>query len=1086
MSLGHRMGMAGVACVAAGLLGAASPQARGVAVDWNNPAGGDANVSSNWLPSVLPGAADDLDFDLNNTYTVNWLDTINNVNSLDVLRGDVTFFANSSGNDVTTAGNLVVADGTGGAAALTLDSRGTWNVGNSALVGFNPGEVGELDVDLLVGTVNIAANLDVGTRGVGTFRLHDGRVNVAGDLNAASSNSGSAGTALIELTGSNVTDELTVTGATVLGSAVFPAGIATMNVNGGEFNAQGGLTIHSGSSLTLNGGDVVALAGLDNSHGGTLDHRDGTLSVRGGAFLPNNNAPGSDLIVDGSTPTDLPLLSLSSGGTANIDDAVIVGQNNQGQVNLSGSAVLDSNTAFIAASAGSTGTVNLFSNATWNLSGGFVVGDRGTGTLNVENTTQLISTAGTSTIGDDSGAVGVANVNGGMLQAVTLEVGDSADGTLNVSGGGTATVTGLFRVGDSSGGVGVTAVEGAGSSLTVTGSSDIGRIGAGTMHIRDGGVVNLTGSVDVGSSGGSTGTVTIEGTDSTWTVGGILDVARFDGTSTGSVTVSDRGRLDAQNQIRVYAGGTLTLNDGALEAQSLTVSGGTFNFLSGSLTVDAGLTIGDDPAGVLPNDVVLTADKSLSTAGTTSISPGRELRIDGGTLTTGALIKNGDFVFDAGTLNVTGAGGFTFGAAGPMGAIVSLGPDQAINVTNTAALGSDAVVVLEAGAALNADTTANNGELVLNGLLARIEGTTVNNAGLLRGDGRVTAALNNQAVGEVRVGAGHTLRFMGAATTNAGRLNLQGGTAEFDNAVTNQAGGDIVGRGTLLVGGAGLSNAGDLALSNGQTDVFGDVDNHTTGRVMVSGHADATFWDDVTHTGTLFNVSAGSSVTFFGGAGFGVSGGGDVFFEADITPGSSPGLETFGGNVHFGPLADLEIELEGTLRGAGYDALDVAGVANLGGTLDVSLLGGFTPTAGDTFTILDAAGGITGTFNNEALPALKGGLSLNVVYNPMSVVLEVLSAGIAGDYNASGQVEQGDLDLVLQNWGRDTVVSGIPTGWTNDLPDGLIDQAELDGVLLNWGATAAPSFGGASVPEPGVSATVGLALALLRCRKSRA
>ncbi len=73
-----------------------------------------------------------------------------------------------------------------------------------------------------------------------------------------------------------------------------------------------------------------------------------------------------------------------------------------------------------------------------------------------------------------------------------------------------------------------------------------------------------------------------------------------------------------------------------------------------------------------------------------------------------------------------------------------------------------------------------------------------------------------------------------------------------------------------------------------------------------------------------------------------------------------------------------------------------------------------------------------------------------------------------GDYNASGQVEQGDLDLVLQNWGRDTVANGVPTGWTNDLPDGLIDQAELDGVLLNWGATAAPNFGGASVPEPGV------------------
>ncbi len=79
-------------------------------------------------------------------------------------------------------------------------------------------------------------------------------------------------------------------------------------------------------------------------------------------------------------------------------------------------------------------------------------------------------------------------------------------------------------------------------------------------------------------------------------------------------------------------------------------------------------------------------------------------------------------------------------------------------------------------------------------------------------------------------------------------------------------------------------------------------------------------------------------------------------------------------------------------------------------------------------------------------------------------------ASIEGDYNDSGQVEQADLDLVLQNWGLDTGAFPIPTGWTNDLPDGLIDQAELDGVLLNWGSTSAPQFSGAAVPEPGVAA----------------
>ncbi len=96
--------------------------------------------------------------------------------------------------------------------------------------------------------------------------------------------------------------------------------------------------------------------------------------------------------------------------------------------------------------------------------------------------------------------------------------------------------------------------------------------------------------------------------------------------------------------------------------------------------------------------------------------------------------------------------------------------------------------------------------------------------------------------------------------------------------------------------------------------------------------------------------------------------------------------------------------------------------------------------------------------------------------------------GLLGDYNNSGQVEQGDLDLVLQNWGSDTDADGVPDGWTNDLPDGVIDQGELDGVLQLWGSTAAaPSFAGAAVPEPGslgfLAAGAGGLLALRRRRR---
>jgi hypothetical protein len=78
-----------------------------------------------------------------------------------------------------------------------------------------------------------------------------------------------------------------------------------------------------------------------------------------------------------------------------------------------------------------------------------------------------------------------------------------------------------------------------------------------------------------------------------------------------------------------------------------------------------------------------------------------------------------------------------------------------------------------------------------------------------------------------------------------------------------------------------------------------------------------------------------------------------------------------------------------------------------------------------------------------------------------SVDLSPPPAGIDGDYNDNGTVEQADLDLVLLNWGA--AAEPPPDGWVNDLPAGSIDQAELDGVLLNWGNMVA---GSTAVPEP--------------------
>lgn len=92
---------------------------------------------------------------------------------------------------------------------------------------------------------------------------------------------------------------------------------------------------------------------------------------------------------------------------------------------------------------------------------------------------------------------------------------------------------------------------------------------------------------------------------------------------------------------------------------------------------------------------------------------------------------------------------------------------------------------------------------------------------------------------------------------------------------------------------------------------------------------------------------------------------------------------------------------------------------------------------------------------------------------------------VDGDLNDNGVVEQGDLDLVLLNWGE--VGRPAPRGWINNLPNRLIDQEELDRVLTNWGRESLvppAQLSHAAVPEPSSSLLLIAALACSALSKS--
>lgn len=88
----------------------------------------------------------------------------------------------------------------------------------------------------------------------------------------------------------------------------------------------------------------------------------------------------------------------------------------------------------------------------------------------------------------------------------------------------------------------------------------------------------------------------------------------------------------------------------------------------------------------------------------------------------------------------------------------------------------------------------------------------------------------------------------------------------------------------------------------------------------------------------------------------------------------------------------LEIDLEGTAL-ANHDRLFVGGTAQIAGDLDLDLGGSYVPALNDTFNILSATGGVTGTFEPLVQPVgMPAGLVFEVTYLPTLVQVKVVAA----------------------------------------------------------------------------------------------
>jgi outer membrane autotransporter protein len=155
---------------------------------------------------------------------------------------------------------------------------------------------------------------------------------------------------------------------------------------------------------------------------------------------------------------------------------------------------------------------------------------------------------------------------------------------------------------------------------------------------------------------------------------------------------------------------------------------------------------------------------------------------------------------------------------------------------------------------------------------------------------------------------------------------------------------------------------------------------------------------------------------------------------ATLSPGNSPGTITVYGNFQQARGGTLNIELASSTL---YDRLIVAGRAQLGGTLDISLLNGFTPKQGEKFDFL-SAGGIAGTFSKIDAPVWND-LTLRPFYGKNSVTIRAVVdsfanlSGLTPNEHAVGQT----LDSMISDPRAANLINYLYGRSLADLPKDL-------------------------------------------------
>ena len=514
--------------------------------------------------------------------------------------------------------------GNSGTGNISIANAGSVSTGSGAFLGYNAGSTGTVTVDGTGSGFYNSYPLYVGYSGTGSISVTNG-----GTLTSAPSigagaylgyNTGSTGSVTIDGTGSKWTN----TGSLIIGGS----GAGTLNItNGSSVSATGTTTVGTQGVINFgaNGGTLTTgslYAGAPQLSG------TGTITTSGivgdmNIVFDASHGTSQSFAVNGVTLN----LNLSSSG------ALGVGYLGSGTLGISGGVNIASNTGYLGYNTGSTGTATVTgSGSAWTNSGTLYVGNSGTGSLSVTNGGSVASSV--AYLGYNTGSTGTVTVDGAGSKwtnsgtnSGNLTIGGSGTGTLNITNGSAVTATGVTTVGvlgtvnfGSSGGTLNTGLLNAASSqfsgtgtvithgwlgdanlefngqgkstltlatwkganqnvtvnLDLSGSGGIvgdlavGYQNSGSLALKNGATAT-TGSAYIGYNAGSTGTATVTGPGSTWTIanvgpnGGAINVGSY---GTGSLSVTNGGVVTGPSGTSLYIGryagstGTVTV-DGA-------------------------------------------------------------------------------------------------------------------------------------------------------------------------------------------------------------------------------------------------------------------------------------------------------------------------------------------------------------------------------------------------------------------------------------------------------------------------------------------------------------------------------------------